>query len=435
MSATVNGIRVLACHVNLPAWGAWFCDAEIEKPEAIAGAATIVIGDLTLRGTVLSSGVYKASRGRVRIVGGGGGWGKNVRALAYANDAGVKLSTVLVDAARLCGETIGTVTGLVGGPAYIRPEGPASSVLEDLVPRGWYIDEAGVTQIGRRSAVTYTGTATRIETDAAQGRIELAADAIATLLPGAVVDGVEAVDVEHVLDGGKLRTTVWGRRTDRTGNPAASALARTVELLTAHHRFYAPWEYRVVTRTGERLNLQIVRVSSGMPDLRSVRVRPGVAGMRGRPKLGSLVTVRFANGDAARPFVESFDDADSPGFVADEIIMQAGAHSVGPADELPAEHATSAESLVLAFQCILGALGLQLNALPVNPLTTATLGAMLVTPANASFIGPGVTAMGAGATGTITATTLTALVAALAAKASSADNSRPNIGWPKVKGN
>ena len=78
--------------------------------------------------------------------------------------------------------------------------------------------KAGTTQIGRRPTTTYEGGAPRVDVKPEDGRIELAADTIATLLPGATVDGLEAVDVEHTLEEGKLRTTIWGRRAQRTGS-------------------------------------------------------------------------------------------------------------------------------------------------------------------------------------------------------------------------
>lgn len=326
-AATLNGQRVLRARANVPAWGVpWFA-VETGGDAAISGAATLVLDDVTFKGTVITGGTNE-TRARHIIAGGGGGWGKTVRREAYANDLGVKYSTILGDVARECGETMGTIPTGTAGPAFVRAEGPASRVLDELFPKGWYVDENGVTQIGRRSATTYTGTAARTRVDAALGTIELAPTGIAALVPGAIVDGVEAVDVEHVLDG-TLRTTIWGKRAGRTGDPVLGAISNIVEALTDKHRYFAPWEYRVVQRTGERLDLQIVRVSSGMPDLRNVRIRPGVAGLRMRPKLGSLVIVAFVNGDPARPIVTAFDDAESPGFIPDETAVAAVAVLLG----------------------------------------------------------------------------------------------------------
>jgi hypothetical protein len=241
---------------------------------------------------------------------------------AYANDAGVKLSTVIGDAARECGETLGAIPTGTAGPHFVRAEGPAVRVLHELAERAWYVDEAGVTQFGRRPKVTYSGGATRVTpVDLSRGTVDLAPTTIADLLPGVVIDGLEAVDVEHTSTRScGPPSTAKGSRT-RRGSPA---FERIVETFTASHRYFAPWEYRVVQRVGERLELQIARASSGMPDQRNVRMRTGVAGCSAYPKLGSLVLVSFVNGDPGRPVVTAFDDPESPGFVADDIFLQAG---------------------------------------------------------------------------------------------------------------
>jgi hypothetical protein len=326
---TLNGRAVTKCRVSLPAWGVWFAEAEIDTAEALTGAATLVMPGLTLVGTILSGGTDRG-RARFRIAGGAGGWGRTVAAKAYANDVGVKHATILGDVARDCGETLGTVPAAVAGPAYTRAAGPAVAVLDDLHARGWYVDAAGVTQIGLRAATTYSGTAVRLRPEPASNRLELAPSTLEGLLPGAVIDGVAAVDVEHVLDQ-TLRTTVYGARVGCTGDVVAGPLAKAIELVTAAHRFFAPWEYRVVQRVGERLHLQAPRASSGMPNLGYVRVRPGVSGMRARPKLGSLVIVSFVDGDASRPMVVGFDDAENPGFGSDETALVATLALLGSA--------------------------------------------------------------------------------------------------------
>lgn len=323
--STLNGFSVLSCRLHVPAWGPWYAEAEIDRPEALAGAVTLVLADTTWRGTVLSGGPW-AGRARYRLVGGAGGWGRTIPSVSYANDLGVKLAGVFGDAARACGETLGALPAGATGPAYVRPVGPASSALEQLAAEQWYVDAAGVTQLGRRPARTYTGPATRLRTDLAGGSIELAALELAPLVPGAVVDGIEALDVEHTLSDAKLRTRLWGRGGGAYAQSLPASLRAIVDALTRRHRFAAPYEYRVVERVGERYSLQPVRVSLGMPTLRGVRVRPGVAGAIGDAALGSLVLVAFVNGEPSRPVVTAFDDPESPGFETTKIRFgEAGA--------------------------------------------------------------------------------------------------------------
>lgn len=411
--ATLSGDPVTTCTTHTPAYGLPWYDVECATPDARTGAVLLDLGGATFAGTIMSGGAFN-SRTRYRVVGGTGGWGRTVSAKSYANDAGVKLALVLRDVAIECGEVLGPVdpTATVG-PAFVRPAGPASYVLHRLCPRAWYVDAAGVTQIGRRLAVPYLGEASRMVNDAGQSRYEIAPDAatLSALVPGVVVDGVEAVDVEHAVDeSGALRTTLWGRGIADTSR-LSEALRRIVEALTAGSKFHALWEYRVIQTQagGNRLDLQITRVSSGMPDLRNVRIRPGVAGASATPQPGSLVEVAFLNGDPAQPRVVGFDDQDGAGRVATSIALQAGACGISPT-----EHATSAEALVnFVFQVL-------------TPLATPLGGAGAVSAAIT-------TALGLVGTSSI-ATFRTAFDAALAAKLADTSGNSPGLGWSAVRG-
>ena len=421
-AATLNGSTVTYARVHIAKRGVPHAIVEANTPTELADgtAVTLVVGDLTLAGTIVSGGSV-GTRTVYRIVAGAGGWGREVPAKAYTNDLGVKHSTIALDAAQACGETMGTIPAGSVGPHYVRAEGIAARTLDDLFPGSWYVDLAGVTQVGARAATTYTGGATRTSRDHARGWIELAADSIAALLPGAVVDGMEAVDVEHILDG-KLRTIVWGARTSEASDRVTAALAAHIDARTDHHRFFAPWRYRVVQRTGERYDLQVVRVSSGMPDLRLVRVRPGVAGMRSRPMIGSHVLVSFIDGDPAQPVISACDDYDSPGFVASAIYLQAGSTGTNAG---VTEHATSAQSLVLFVYEALLAMGAVIAPTPVTPaqvkaaIATA-LGLMSTDTLDSIDVVPG--------------TTKAAIDALLAAKTADTTGKAPSLGWPNVRG-
>ena len=311
-TATLDGHVCTTARAQIPAWGAWWADASTDDEVTLSGSVTLQIADLVLVGKVVSGG---PSRGRSHYrICGGAGWGTEIPAKGYANDAGVKLSTVLQDAATACGETLGALPATLIGPAWARPADPAGHVLELLASEAWYVDEAGVTRLGRRAASALAVPAARGPLDLARGTITLGADSIATILPGVVVDGLEAVDVLHEVsaDAG-LRSTLWlSQGTDTSRR--ISALRALVEQLLPDLRYRGVSEYRVISQTGERLDLQPVRVSLGMPILRRVRVRPGIPGARADHALGSLVLVAFVDSDPARPAVIGFSDAEAAGF-------------------------------------------------------------------------------------------------------------------------
>lgn len=317
-TATLNKNRVTSARVNIPAWGIWYADAAVDGAITLSGAAELKIADLTLTGTILNGGSDdKTGRSHFRIVGGKGGWGRELPPKGEANDAGVKVLQAITDAARSVGEPLDTAsisTSERTGPHYVRPEGPACRVLQVLKPEGWYVDEAGVTKIGARASSTPSVKKSVTKVDKARGIVELAAESIATLLPGAIVEGVTAVDVKHEIGDKGLRTTIWGKQGGTTSR-RLEAFRGILEQLDPNRAFRGVFEYRVVLLAGSRVSLQPVRVSTGMPDLLRVPMRPGVAGMKSTVVPGCRVLVAFVDADPGHPMVIAHEDSEGDGFL------------------------------------------------------------------------------------------------------------------------
>lgn len=317
VNATLNGLLVTDARVSIPAWGCWYADASVDGEKPLAGRVELKVSDLTLSGTILSGGPTGNGRSHFRIVSGAGGWGKELPKKSYANDAEVKLRTILVDAAREAGETldITTVPATRVGSHFARPEGAASRSLELYASSSWYVGEDGITRLGQRSASTLPAGVTHAAPDLARGMVTLASDSIAKILPGVVVDGLTAVDVEHTISAsGGLRSTVWGAR-GAGSSRMLSAFKKMIDALYPQLAIAGVWEYRVVTQSGKRLNLQPVRVSTGMPDLERVMIRPGIAGVDVMVKPGARVLVTFLDGEPGRPAVVNFEEAEGGGFL------------------------------------------------------------------------------------------------------------------------
>jgi hypothetical protein len=323
-TGTLAGHALTNARLHVPAWGVPWAELVLDEEVELSGGADLVIADLQLTGTVMSGGPGPTGRSRFRWVCGTGGWGKTLPAKSYANDAGVKASSVLFDAARESGEEIedATMPATRLGPAWAREAAPAARVLEQVVPEGWYVERDGVTRIGKRASVPLVEGALVLSTDKAFGTVTLQSETIAAILPGVTVSGLEAVDVLHTLEPSSLRTTLWAAGISQTTR-RLSALRRLFKQLDPRARFRGTYEYRVVTQEGERVNLQPIRVSVGMPSLSRVFVRPGVAGARADLTLGSRVLVTFVDGDPSRPIVVGFEEADGESFLPGTLSIDA----------------------------------------------------------------------------------------------------------------
>jgi hypothetical protein len=313
------GKSITHARVHLPAFGVWWAEVSLDEEAQLSGSAALIMADLVLIGTIMSGGPGPKGRSRYRIAGGAGAWGKSVDPKSYANDAGVKASTVLTDAATACGERLdgATLPETRLGPAFVRELGPAARVLEQVVPANWYVGEDGITRVGARPVHDLSVTVDIAKTDRARGTIELATETIATVLPGIRIDGLVAVDVMHEISPGAVRTVIWAAGISPASRELI-ALRRLLQQLDPYARYRGIFEYRVVvqTKTGGRewLDLQPIRVSIGMPDLQRISVRPGIAGARADVEVGTRVLVSFVDANPARPVVVGFEEADGDGW-------------------------------------------------------------------------------------------------------------------------
>lgn len=317
-TVTLAGNAASRARVQVPAWGAWWADVDLVDDAELSGAVELIVGDATMQGTIVIGGAANG-RASYRLVGGANGWGQTIAAKGYADDAGVKVATVLQDAANKAEETIAGLPATRLGPHYARTAGPASRVLADLAPQNWYVDFDGVTQVGQRAATTYDGDGVRQRIDPAGSITEIATEDVAALVPGVQIDGSDpATDVEYVLDGTSLIARVYaGASTSRR----IRALVALLEAADPRRRYRGLAEYRVVTQSAsDRFALQPVRTVAGLPVLENVPTR-GPAGLRSTVTLGELVLVAFADADPSRPCIVAHEAPDAPGWAASLVEL------------------------------------------------------------------------------------------------------------------
>lgn len=184
--AEYAGSRVVSARITLPASGRVVADVSFADETAVAATGVLRVQDLTLLCSVLRGAAFAGARS-ARLVGGYGGWSRQVAALPYAKPQGVLLSTVVRDAAAAVGERVnllGAYGTQVLGQRWVRAAGPASLVLSETVRRAWWVDAAGVTQIGDRPTALVSQGFDLINWQPGVGLATIATEALAVWQPG-----------------------------------------------------------------------------------------------------------------------------------------------------------------------------------------------------------------------------------------------------------
>jgi hypothetical protein len=178
-----NRVRATAANLIIPYYGAAVADVTFPSAVTLTAPVSVKVANLTLSMGILRQRSF-AGGATARLVA-GIGWGRTVPAKAYANPAGVALSLVLRDVAREVGESVSLATGRSVGLFYVRGAGPAARVLEQLGGAIWWVDDAGVTQVGPRATTTITSAATVADYVGGEGWMRIATEDVASWRPAA----------------------------------------------------------------------------------------------------------------------------------------------------------------------------------------------------------------------------------------------------------
>ena len=105
------------------------------------------------------------------------------------------------------------------------------------------------------------------------------------------------------------------------------AFATLVREVFPNYSFLSIYRYRVVRMNSgdNRVCLQPVAASLGLPDLLPVSIMPGVPGAKPELAEGSTVLVSFIEGDPKQPIVTHFASPDSGDFLPVSVALNASA--------------------------------------------------------------------------------------------------------------
>jgi len=329
----------------MPWQGVWHAEIDmgLELPVAPVGPAIIVIGlTAPMRGIVddKASGRF-LDRAKIRVLGGMGGWEKNVLAFHYKNPIGILSNVVLAQTAAEVGEQCVQVVPKLLGTDYARLAGPASRVLAGL---DWYVNELGITIVGPR--IPFPAPDLEIlEWDPREQRAEIASETLVT--PGMIITsplrGLTAAivrDVEHTFDANGGRATAWcSSVTGSASGRITSVLGSLVRELAGVQNLKSR-RYIVVGQTpppdGKYL-LQPVEFLGEAPPIIAAEYWPGMSGLSAKPVPGTEVAVVFLEGDNSRPVVAHWDSQAPPLELGlDAVLIRAGGlAAINPVAQLP----------------------------------------------------------------------------------------------------
>lgn len=321
-----NGYPVSALRLHVANVGPWVAELDFEQAPELSGRVTIEVGDTQLVGTLLASedGTHGLQR-KCTVAAGAGAWGNTLAAKGYHNDAGVKAHLVAEDIAREAGETLGTFVPTAErlGNDYLRPAGTASTTLDDAAGGApWWVDYAGVTQVGPRPAVALeAGTYEVLAYDPRARMVTFAVDSLDAFGIGAILtdrlDVPQTIrDYDITITDNALRVVAWTGGDEMQPGRLAGVLRRLVRRVAAPTVLHGLFKYRVVSMAVDgRVNLQAVRKAAGVPDAQLVAQWPGVAGAHAELEPGAEVLVQFIEGDRAQPIITHYAGKDGAGFV------------------------------------------------------------------------------------------------------------------------
>lgn len=354
MTATLNSLTCTSVKVVIPRYGNWTAWVTLATDDTVStspGGAKLAVAGLSLVGTVKRHGVRNGLRS-VELEGGFGGWSRTVSPRGEGGglkaDNLVRLSSVAESLALAAGERVEVAAGVdrkVGAVVAARLGGiDAGALLSQACasPAGaavvpWWVAPDGATQLGPRTGAAVTALA--VDSDGLGRAYVYTEDDATPLLPGATIDGAPIVsltieagegvrEVAEVAVGGEEPETFWG-------------LLRRFVLRVVGPHVSARTLYRyVVKEVHADGRIRAVPVRSFLaPDLDLLRVWPGIAGGRCRPKPESEILVQFADGDpvASAACIVGFSPAvagsasipERAELDGDEVILASGTKPCG----------------------------------------------------------------------------------------------------------
>lgn len=339
MTATLNDRTCATVRASIPRYGVGRADvlmADMAILSEAPGAASLIVAGLTLRATVVQQGVFGGQRS-AQLVFGYGGWRKVAPPQGYRQGNPVKLEDFAVTLGSVVGEVVETSSAARGrqlGRLVTRLGAiDAGSLLSHAcalppgsAPVPWWIAPNGTTQLGERLGAAIPVALQHVDADPLDRWRAYASDVAGPLLPGAVVDGRTAEELQVRVDGTSSTLVVTLGTAATVADTPASWMRRVVIGILGPHVSASRIYRYTLTKIMEdgRYNARPVR-SALAPDLAGLAFWPGIAGARCKPQEDSQILVQFADGNPADPIVVGFEPARAAGLGIPQVTELDGA--------------------------------------------------------------------------------------------------------------
>lgn len=209
--ATLGGAPVLGGTLTLPLHGVWTARLRVGAMAPLPSPLDLVLGDLTLRGTVAEGGA-PYGRWDVLVVGGAHRLGVPIEPNDFL-DAPARI--VLDDTLAAAGEVASAApdAATLGRmlPSWARARGTGGAAVAALaraLGALWRVTPDGGVWLGVDAGAPTTATGTRLDERPAERARVYALERFA-LLPGQTFEGRRVGDVHHTLGPEGTRTVVW----------------------------------------------------------------------------------------------------------------------------------------------------------------------------------------------------------------------------------
>lgn len=357
MSFTLGNQIIATVHATIPLYGVASADVELDAGAVLSGRQTLVMGDISLDGTIIDGGIV-AGRGKYHWMSGVGGWRGTIPGRSYDSPQGVLRSSIIKDAAAACGETVvfgipEARLGLVGAAGWMRAAGAAWDTLRALgVP--WYVDGAGVTQIAERPALPASTDGTLEGSWPEDGRLLIvpASERLAGYMPGRILGGSQIVTLlVDAVPGEPIRLSLWQGSAADPSHDLRTQLARIIRQETAATRFHGLYRFVVVARNGTLYDLEPVDATLGLRPIKNRDLWPSAPGVDAQLRIGATVVLAFLDGSESMPVIQGYQRLAAGASAKPAIVsLDADRVNLGGASQLVARKNDVTTGPAISFQ-------------------------------------------------------------------------------------